>query len=160
MTTLATPIIFQEELKKEIKKIFSTDLFPDPKGNRIPLNVYEQQLPVRKSEDDPDPFPYALVRLENGDTDVDKYDGNNRIYATVLVGMINQSEENNGHKDVLNVIWKIYERFSKNPALAGKAVFTDRFQWALQDEESFPYFFGAASLVFNIASVRREDKFA
>lgn len=158
MTTLATPIIFQEELKREIEKIFSTDLFPDPEGNRVPLNVYEQQLPVLESEEDPDPVPYVLVRLENGNAD-DERDGSNKIYTTLLVGMINRSAENSGHKDVLNVIWKIYERFSKNPMLAGKAMFTDRFQWALQDEESFPYFFGAASLAFNIASIRREDKF-
>ena len=34
------------------------------------------------------------------------------------------------------------------------------FNWALQDEESFPYFFGAASMTFATAAIRKEDRFA
>ena len=34
------------------------------------------------------------------------------------------------------------------------------FDWALQDEESFPYFFGAASMTFATAAIRKEDRFA
>lgn len=156
---MSTPVFFQEDLKNEIENIFSSDRFLDSEGNRVPLNVYEQQLPVLKDEYSADPIPYALVRLENGSTDEKKWDGNNKVFVTILIGLINRDEENDGHKDILNVIWKIYERFSKNPMLAGKYMFNEPFQWALQDEESFPYFFGAASLTFNIPAIRREDRF-
>ena len=48
----------------------------------------------------------------------------------------------------------------KNPMLANQFMFQDPFNWALQDEESFPYFFGAASLTFRASAIRKEDKFA
>ena len=63
-------------------------------------------------------------------------------------------------RDVLNVVQKIYERFSENPCLNKLAAYTGDFQWMLQEDNYYPYHFGACHMKFNIAAVRREDPLA
>ena len=139
-----TAQILQEELVKEIGVIFRDDLFKDSAGEYIKMNVYEQNLPIRQDEDAPDPIPEVLV--------------------TLLIGYFDDDAGNNGHKGVLGIIQKIQERFMKEPMLAKQFYFMNDeqhpFDWALQDEESFPYFFGAASMTFATAAIRKEDRFA
>ena len=61
---------------------------------------------------------------------------------------------------MMNIIQKIYERFAKNAILAKKYECTMPIEWALQDEESFPYFFGGMALQFETIRIRREDPYA
>jgi hypothetical protein len=153
-----TATILQEELVKELEAIFKGDLFKNSLGEYVKLNVYEQQLPIREDEDSPDPMPYIIVRLETGSTKSGT--DPQEVLVTLLFGYFDDSPENNGHKGVLGMIQKVHERFEKQPMLANQFMFQDPFDWALQDEESFPYFFGAASMTFKTAAIRKEDKFA
>jgi len=65
-----------------------------------------------------------------------------------------------GHKDVLNIIARLYERFAKVPVLNGKYTIQYPVLWALQGEESYPFYFGGMNLTFEIAAVRREDEYS
>jgi hypothetical protein len=150
--------MLQEEIVKELEAIFRGDLFKNSLGEYVKLNVYEQQLPIREDEDSPDPMPYIIVRLETGSTKSGT--DPQEVLVTLLFGYFDDSPENNGHKGVLGMIQKVHERFEKQPMLANQFMFQDPFDWALQDEESFPYFFGAASMTFKTAAIRKEDKFA
>lgn len=153
-----TATMLQEEIVKELESIFKGDLFKNSLGEYVKLNVYEQQLPIREDEDSPDPMPYIIVRLETGSTKSGT--DPQEVLVTLLFGYFDDSPENNGHKGVLGMIQKVHERFEKQPMLANQFMFQDPFDWALQDEESFPYFFGAASMTFKTAAIRKEDKFA
>ena len=151
-----------EELVREIGVIFRDDLFKDSAGEYIKMNVYEQNLPIRQDEDAPDPIPYVIVRVETGQAKggVEPQE----VFVTLLIGYFDDDAGNNGHKGVLGIIQKIQERFMKEPMLAKQFYFMNDeqhpFDWALQDEESFPYFFGAASMTFATAAIRKEDRFA
>lgn len=153
-----TATLLQEALVKEIGAIFSGELFKDSAGEYGKMKIFEQNLPIREDEDAPDPIPYIIVRLETGTTKsgVDPQE----VLVTLLIGYFDDSTENRGHKGVLGIIQKIHERFEKEPMLAHQFMFQDPFDWALQDEESFPYFFGAASMTFKTAAIRKEDKYA
>lgn len=153
-----TATILQEELVKELEAIFKGDLFKNSLGEYVKLNIYEQQLPIREDEDAPDQMPYIIVRIETGSTKSGT--DPQEVLVTMLFGYFDDSPENNGHKGVLGMIQKVHERFEKQPMLANQFMFQDPFDWALQDEESFPYFFGAASMTFKTAAIRKEDKFA
>lgn len=153
-----TATILQEELVKELEAIFKGDLFKNSLGEYVKLNTYEQQLPIREDEDAPDPMPYIIVRIETGSTKSGT--DPQEVLVTMLFGYFDDSPENNGHKGVLGMIQKVHERFEKQPMLANQFMFQDPFDWALQDEESCPYFFGAASMTFKTAAIRKEDKFA
>ena len=77
-----------------------------------------------------------------------------------IAGIWDETSEAQGHRDLMNIFYKIYQRFQTNPDLNKKAVYAGKFEWALQDDNYYPYSFGACSLSFHIAAIRREDEFA
>lgn len=152
----------QEALAENIRQIFHYDMFMDSTGEYVPLRVFEQGLPIRKDEDEEDPVPYVIVRIE--DAEVKGWTEAQIVETSLLIGCFDDDTNNVGHKTVLGIIQRIEERFFKNPMLASQFMFLNDekhpFDWALQDEESFPYYFGAIRMNFKTPAVRKEDKFA
>lgn len=154
-----TPLMLQDDLVEELKRLFAGQLFKDSNGKLIPINVYPQSIPVAESDEDEDPIPYIIVRLTNGE-DTGGSDSNNTVKVVIIAGLCDWSNDAQGHRGLLNIFSSIYERFQKTPSLNNKYVHTGHFKWAIQDDGYYPYFFGAAEMSFNIPAIRREDKFA
>lgn len=154
-----TPLMLQDELVEEMKRLFADYLYKAPTGDCVSINVYPQNIPVNETDDDEDPIPYLLVRLNSGKDDGTR-DSFNVVRVLFIAGVWDDSNESQGHRDLMNIFQKIYERFQTNPNLNGKAAYTGEFEWALQDDNYYPYSFGACTLSFNIAAIRREDPFA
>lgn len=153
-----TPIELIEELAKELESIFKGQNYKSSSGEYVPLNIYEHALPINETDDDPDRIPYLIVRLNSG-KDPGTRDSNNTVKLVIIIGIWDNSLNQQGYRDVLNIIQKIYERFQKNPNLNNKAVYDGEFDWLLQEDDYNPFFFGACSLKFSIAAIRREDPF-
>lgn len=154
-----TPLELQDELIKELREIFRDYAYKTPLGKRISPNIYAQHIPISETDDDADPVPYIIVRLNTGD-DEGIRDSFNKVGLVIIVCIYDDALEAQGHRDVLNIIQKIYERFHKNPNLHNKAAYTGEFHWAAQEEDYYPFYFGACSMNFNIAAIRREDEYA
>lgn len=154
-----TPLELQDELVEEMKRILNGYEYKTPGGERVPINVYAQDIPIRETDDDPDPVPYIIVRLNKGDDEGGR-DSANTVRVIIIVGMWDDGVSAQGHRDVMNAIQKVYERFSKNPNLNNKAQYSGDFHWAMQEDGYYPYYFGACTLQFYIAAIRREDPFA
>lgn len=152
-----TATLLQEELCQELRTLFQNALFKDSNGIHTKLNVFAQHLPIRKTEEEPDQIPYIIVRLESGTTK--SATDPQEVAVMLLFGYFDDNLANNGQKGVLEMIQKIQERFEKEPMLSHQFMFQYPFEWALQEEESFPYFFGAASMTFQTAAIRKEDRF-
>lgn len=152
-----TAVDFQEALCKEMRSVFSDDRFLDSGRNRVPLNVHAQDLPIRDGMADRDYVPYLIVRMENGEIK----DGMSpqEITVTFLAACFDDNLENQGHKWVMHIIQKIQERFMKNPIMGKFYRATGKFEWALQEEPSFPHFIGAAAMTFETPAIRRESPF-
>lgn len=172
-----TPTFLQDDLQAELQKLFDGFYLDDPSSNRVPINVYKQFLPVPVAKEIPStvtdmeleegiynaeavavPFPYIIVRLEDGI--FDKIDREQTTHINLLFGVIDRNPDNQGYKDVLNMIQRITERFEKNPGLAGKYACLPPIEWALQEEGSYPYFFGGMAMTFETAPIVREDPYA
>lgn len=154
-----TPQTLQDELVLELKRLFKNYRYKAPSGERVPINVYAQSIPINNTDDEDDPIPYIIVRLNSG-KDEGNRDSFNTVKLVIIIGVFDDASDAQGHRDVLNIIHKIYERFQTNPNLNNKAVCGGEFNWALQEDNYYPYSFGACSLNFNIAAIRREDPFA
>lgn len=147
------------ELQKAIAADL-TDLFKDrqyttPSGEPAAIKAFRQQLPKRKSDDDDEPFPYIIVRLDSGG--IENQTASHKVAVLLLIGICDDSPENTGHDAVMEIIEVIQQHYQENPFLQnGEFKFTDPFNWVLQDEESYPYFFGAANLVWEATAPRRK----
>ena len=168
--------LVQDDLVEELKTIFRNMTFPDPRGDLVPLNIYKQDLPIPVAAEMPftvsdedleegvydarpeeTPFPYIIVRVGKGH--IADANGEQRVDVDLLIGVIDRDYKNQGHKEVLNIIQKIYERFAKNVILAKKYECVAPMDWALQEEGSYPYFFGGMALTFETIAIRREDPY-
>lgn len=173
-----TPLTFQDELCEEIEKIASDMLLRQPGTDaRVKLKAYAQNLPVpevsvRQSEvlsDLPEmesevsyPFPWVLVKLDTGS--VLPSVGRQRCRVIIIVGVFNDDLNRSGHRECTIILERIMERFAKDPLLHHKftAVQLDdehMFSWALQDEDTHPYYYGSLEMMFEMNGFEREDRY-
>ena len=101
-------------------------------------------------------FPYIVVRISEGR--VEQPGENQAVNILLNFGVYDPDRRNSGYLDVLHMIETIRQRFFKNPILNHKYECTAQMEWALQDEESYPYNFGSLSLNFLTAPMQREDE--
>lgn len=166
----------QTELAKELEEVFKDFRLKNPKGEMSKINIFEQGLPIPEqkrpedynpedleegkieTETAEDPYPYIIVRIENGN--ITEIGREQDVLLNLIIGTIDRELNNQGHKDVLNVIQKIIYRFTVNPILAHEYECVMPISWALQDEESYPYYIGGLALHFATTPIRREDKYA
>ena len=153
-----TPLELQDELMVEMDRILDGYTYKTPEGERIPINVFAQNIPMYETDAEDDPVPYIIVRLNSGEDDGSR-DSFNTVSVVIIIGIWDDALDSQGHRDVMNIIQKVYQRFHENPDLNRKAVYAGAFKWAIQDDAYYPYKFGACHMKFHIAAVRREDCF-
>ncbi len=154
-----TPLELQDELVGEIGRILDGHAYKTPEGERVPIHVFAQNIPMNETDEESDPIPYIIVRLSSGEDDGGR-ESFNTVSLVIIVGIWDDALDAQGHRDVMNIIQKIYHRFHKDPDLNRKAAYAGGFKWAMQDDAYYPYCFGACHMKFHIAAVRREDDFA
>jgi hypothetical protein len=166
-------ILLQKALMSEIEKITDGMTFKQPgKEKRKKLQIYGQGLPIPEhspAERDDETIdyvetdaeeavfkcPWCIVRVEKGKIDGINADPN--VVTSIEFGIFDDNTDNQGHEDVLNLIWKIYTRFAGDSLLEMQYECLNDFEFATQDEDTFPYFFGAMSMTFKFKGVQRES---
>lgn len=169
-----TPLFCQEALVKEIEGLTARMRFQNPKGGELlGLRVHSQALPVpgkqkegpvdyedtieyREEDEEEAVFqcPWCTVRIDSGR--IPEINGRQEVSFGICFGIFNDESENQGHREVLNLIFRVYERFARNPILDKQYTCTGRFQWNLAEENTYPYFFGAIATEFTFLGFRRE----
>lgn len=154
--TLST---FISDLCDEIKLLFSEWKFKDESGEYSRFSVFEQALPIPAGENEPEPFPYIVVRAEDGGTTMPTKPETARVIITI--GIYDDALENQGHKDILNSIDRIRQRFERNPLLKTRYMRLQSAEhpihWAVPDDDTYPYYFGAIEMFFAIPKIETED---
>ena len=141
----------QKDVIEDLRELFKHTLYQTPDGGQAALNFFEQFLPQLESDDDDDPYPYLIVRVDSGGiaTQTDPH----KIALLLVIGIYDDKEITHGHEAVLEIIERIQRHYEETPALK-EFVFTDPFEWALQDELHWPYYFGAVNVTFDAPAPR------
>ena len=141
-----TARILQQAVVTDLALLFNCDSFKKPGGGMAHPQVFSQFLPKRYTSDKSIPFPLIIVRLSDGGIE-DQAEAH-KINLKLIIGVYDDDQENGGHFSVLEIIERIQQHYEEYPVLAEQFRFTDPFVWALQDEESYPFFYGACNLTF------------
>lgn len=154
---MRTPFDLQDALCKEMESLFAGYSVETAENERIKIRVFPQNLPETDTDDGvDDPTPYCLVKLVDGTAGGDV----NTTRVVLVFCVKDTARDRQGHRDVLTMMSRVYERFAKHPYL-GNFVFpvddSAAFEWAIQDEDTYPYNIGACKLVFNCPIVQKED---
>ena len=149
----------QRAVMDDLRKLFQNDRFKTPDGGTASLKIYAQQLPklpLREDEDEADGselFPFIVVRVMGGK--IESPAEAHEVTLLLWIGVFDDDLKNEGHDAVLEIIERVQQHYQENPTL-GAAFFKDPFEWVLQDEESFPLFYGGCSLIFQLPAPRVE----
>lgn len=151
----------QKDLAEEIGNLLKEIRSKDAQGNEVVgAKGYYQQLPaIREDEDDVSKFfPYFIVRIEDGETEDD--DDPWTVKADILLGSYDEDPDTNGHFRIMGMIQRIIDRFAAEPLLNGRYRANQKMRWELQDEDSYPFYFGGVELMFSVPKIERRDLYA
>ncbi|MCD5324774.1 MULTISPECIES: hypothetical protein [Pontibacillus] len=149
------PLELQDDLKKELEKLFVGIPFPLADGEEGPLNIYEQYLPTKSGRRDSNQYPCLLVKLLEGEEQEEE--APYTIQVTLMAGVYDGSEERIGHESVKLILRKVYDFLKKKPVIGGKFECTYPIKWALTDEDFHPYYYGGIEASFTVPKTIRED---
>lgn len=157
-----TPDVLETALAEELTALFTGYTLKNSAGNVVALNVFTQDTPVRNGDDEDEtdateetPEPYIVVKATSGN--IASEDDPQAVTVVLVICVYDDATARQGHKDALHIIQKIYERFAKNPLLAGNFILKYPIDWVLQDEDTYPYYFGGMQFQFEVPAIQKED---
>lgn len=166
----------QDCLVDELGAILKGYRLKNRDGKLHDINIYPQSLPEPKPQTDAaggigmelsgfqdfsgdssdEFFPFIIVYVHDGV--IQEGPMAHTVQAGLAIGTYDGSSTRQGHRDILQIISKIEERFEKNNILAKKFILQFPMEWSLQDpdDDTHPYYFGGLSLNFDTPTYRRE----
>lgn len=151
-----TPLMLQKDLVAEIEDILRDVITKNTAGETVTgVKGYEYRLPLVTSDDEDESqfFPYFIVRLSEGRTEDD--DSPWLVTADVILGICENDKDVPGHKHILVMIQRITDRFAAEPLLNGKYRAEQNMEWAVQDEDTYPFYFGGVEIKFRVPKIGR-----
>lgn len=148
------PTELQKGLIERVKKTFSHNTFTNPDLKQITLNVFEQHLPEKESNDISH-YPFVIVQLIDGEQENEMEQPHTKVLF--IVGVFYDKSDNHGHQEVTTIINKIFADLANNPIQSNRYELKYPIRWALHDEDTAPYYFGAIETNWHTLSMNRED---
>lgn len=143
-----TAQLCQDAIIEMLEEMFTGKKYNGQNGRKT-LNVYKQDLPIpEQNDDDVDTeaaaAPYILVRMIGGEIPDDNSPQSVDFSLTVCAYDTGINRE--GFQDVANIKEDIIQRVCARPYFGGAFTVKKPITWALQTEDSHPYYFGACFL--------------
>lgn len=150
---IPVPSDLQRALLDEITDVLKDLVSTNAAGELVTgYTGYPQFLPVLVNDDDTADqfFPYFIVRLDTGKAV--SVEDPWTVTVDILLGVHDAGTNNEGHYHILNAITRIVNRFAEEPTIGapGHKAFRalPEMEWGLQDEDTWPYFFGGVEIKF------------
>jgi hypothetical protein len=140
-----TPLALQDLLVEELKTLFDGEQLNNENGVKSAFSVYPQYLlpidPTVANQASLTHFPHIRVILSDGE-DPDA-ENSNKCNVLLEIGIHDATTNYQGHRDLMNIINKIYRHFMAKKFL-GPFEIEYPFHWSLNfdPELVYPKFYG------------------
>ena len=143
-----TPQLCQDALVEMLEELFEGKKYIGQEG-RKPLKVYKQDLPIPEElDEDADTnaaaAPYVMVEMVGGK--IGKEDEVQLIEFSLIICCYDIGRFREGAQDVANIKETIIQRVCEAPYFGGTFTILRPIEWAMQRDDTAPYYFGAISL--------------
>lgn len=155
-----TPQLCQDALIEMLKELFAGKLFCGQEGRKA-LKIYKQDLPIPQSDDadvdtDKAEAPYIVVRMTGGQIKDD--DSPQTVDFSLIVCAYDTGLDREGWQDVANIKEDIIQRVCKAPYFGGAFTVLKPITWALQEDDTHPYYFGACTLTCTAPAMTQDEQ--
>lgn len=151
-----TTLTLLDDLRGEIELLLKDVVTKNTAGESVTgVKGYEYRLPIIVSdeEDESQFFPYFIVKPLEGKTEDD--DDPWLVTVDILIGICENDKDVLGQKHLLVMIQRILDRFAEEPLLNKKYRAEQKMEWAVQDEDTYPFYFGGVEIKFRIPKIGR-----
>lgn len=161
------PEKLQDCLIEELKKHFEEFLYPNLKGELVKINIFKQDLPPKKYEEEEDTnFPCIIAELKSGQLPSEGAKQQckvNFIVCTVKAGSSTDGEEalkwkDNGESAVFSVLNKIYYLLTTEGVIDNTFELQYPLDWEVAEDESEPFNYGSLETSWTVPGVIRKNK--
>ena len=153
-----TILDFQDALCKKIETILKDVQTTNTAGETVVgVTAYKQQLPIVTADDEDESqfFPFAIVRLMDGTTPDD--DTPWLATVTVIFGCHSTEASGSGYQHITVMIQRVTDEFAAEPLLDHMFRAQPEMTWALQDEDTYPFYYGSLKMTFNLPKIARRE---
>lgn len=148
------PLELQDGLKLRMKRLFEHFRLKNSNDVQVPINIFTQHLP-NKSKQQVDHFPCITIRLDDG---AESGETNPQMVKVLfIVGVVDRDSANQGYRDVVGIIQKIYQDLKRNPVIDEQFVLSYPIHWAYHDEDAHPHYFAGLETNWEVPKIIRED---
>lgn len=143
-----TPQLCQDALIEMLEELFKGKKYSGQEGRKA-LTVYKQDLPVPQDNDvdadtDEAAAPYIVVQMTGGH--IRDEDEPQTVDFSIIVCCYDTGIKREGYQDVANIKEDIVQRVCTAPYFGGAFTILKPIAWALQVDDTAPYYFGACTL--------------
>ena len=157
-----TAQLCQDAIIEMLQELFEGKKYNGQTG-RKPLKVYKQDLPVPVEDDDDADTdaaasPYIVVRMIGGN--IQDEDSPQEVEFSLTICAYDTGTQREGFEDVANIKEDIVQRLCTKPYFGGAFTIKKPVTWALQTEDSHPYYFGACFLKCTAPAMTQDTELA
>lgn len=151
------PLMLQDRLAEELKKIFKGHQLKNKDGKFVPVAIHTQYTPLsegrtKNTESNP---PYIRVMLIGG-TDPNENDPN--VCEVVFeIATCDESFDYQGYRDCINLYGSMYQHFVQKRIIDGRYELQYPIEWNVDDIRAYPYFYVYMSTKWTVGKVAFED---
>jgi hypothetical protein len=143
-----TPQLCQDALVEMLKELFQGKKFSGQEGRKT-LTVYKQDLPIPEDNDvdadtDASNSPYIVVQMTGGGIRED--DRPQEVDFSLIICCYDEGKSREGYQDVTNIKEDIIQQICSTPYFGGAFTILKPIVWALQIDDTAPYYYGACTL--------------
>lgn len=143
-----TPQLCQDALIELLEELFSGKKYAGQK-NRKELKIYKQDPPEPTGYDtdvdtDASCAPYIVVEMTGGAIKDDN--SPQLVDFSIVICAYDDEVKHEGYQDVANIKEDIMQRICSAPYFGGAFTILKPITWAVQKDDSAPYYYGAVSI--------------
>ncbi len=149
-----TPQLCQDALVEMLKELFEGKKYNGQEG-RKELTIYKQDLPIPQDDDvdadtDEAAAPYIVVQMTGGKIRDD--DSPQIVDFSLVICCYDRGKEREGYQDVANIKEDII------PYFGGAFTILKPVAWAMQIDDTAPYYFGACTLTCTAPAMTQDTQ--
>ncbi len=155
-----TPQLCQDALIEMLEELFKGQKYNGEEG-RKELNFYKQDLPIPEDLDydadtDKAAAPYIVVQMTGGEIADD--DSAQTVEFSIIICCYDTGIEREGYQDVTNIKEDIIQRVCSAPYFGGAFTILKPIAWAVQVQDTAPYYFGACTLTCTAPAMTQDTE--
>lgn len=153
-----TPQLCQDALIEMLEELFEGKKYNGQQG-RKPLTIFKQDLPIPEEVDadvdtDKSHAPYIVVEMNGGVINDD--DGPQTVDFSLVICTYDTGKKREGWQDVTNIKEDIIQRICNAPYFGGAFTILKPIAWAMQADDTYPYYYGACSLTCTAPAITQD----